>query len=235
MDEKSHGDSTPDDKASAAPTLEVVRGENAGETFDVKASTSIGRERDNDVILLDLKASRHHAQIYLKDDQWLLEDLGSANGTFLNDTQVTAPRTLRSGDRIAVGETELVFAIPGQPGPEPVPAAAAEQPQAESASPAPVPAPAPAPAPSAAAAQTPAGQRTPPRLAWIAGGFILLICFAAVVSIYIIISRIGESDSTAENVDPPAAQEGSSGDSATSPTAAQPVQAPLGVGPGLRR
>jgi hypothetical protein len=226
MDKKMPGKAT-QDEASTTPRLEVVRGENAGETFEVKTNTSIGRERDNDLMLLDLKASRHHAQVYLDadTDQWMLDDSGSANGTFLNDMRITGPTLLRSGDRITVGETELALTIPGRPSQETAPVDAVEKSSTETVSP--PPAPAPTPAPASPVSQIPARQSRPPRLAWIAGGFILLICIAAVVSIYIIISRIGASDSTAENVEPPASQGSGPGEGdGGPPTDAQPAQIP---------
>ena len=114
MDDQGH-DSPTLVESSNVPKLEIIRGENVGQAFKIKPTTSIGRERDNDIILLDLKTSRYHAQISLEADQWTLTDLGSSNHTYVNGHIVTAPVALRSGDRIGVGETELMFRAPGQP------------------------------------------------------------------------------------------------------------------------
>ncbi|MGZ8851735.1 MAG: SpoIIE family protein phosphatase, partial [Thermoanaerobaculia bacterium] len=57
----------------------------------------------------DRYLSRRHAEIVAVDGEWTLKDLGSANGTFLNGTRVDADHPLRSGDRIRIGDTELVF------------------------------------------------------------------------------------------------------------------------------
>lgn len=181
MDEQTHGAST-QVGPPVTPRLEVVKGENAGETYSVKPKTRIGRERDNDIILLDLKASRYHAQIYLEAGQWHIEDLGSANGTFLNNTPVTTATPLQSGDKINVGETEMVLSIPARPDEKTAPA----RPVAST----------PSPGVSPQTAQ-PARQSSPPRLAWIAGGVILLVCFAAVFAIYLVAGRIDPQETPA--------------------------------------
>ena len=117
MDDKTHSAST-QAGPSVAPKLDIVRGENAGESFKLKLKTTIGRERDNDVTLLDLKASRYHATITMEGGQWLLKDLGSVNGTSLNDTSLLAPAPLQNGDQITIGETVLAFRAPVRPGAE---------------------------------------------------------------------------------------------------------------------
>ena len=167
MDDKTHSAST-QAGPSVAPKLEIIAGEEVGQSFKLKLKTTIGRERDNDVTLLDLKASRYHAQISLQGGQWLLEDLGSANGTFLNDVAVTAGVSLQNGDQITVGETMLAFRAPARSGVE-----------SSAAKPSPTQAPASVPAPAAtpptASTQPRVEEGTssrPPRLAWIAGGVI---------------------------------------------------------------
>lgn len=176
---------------SMGPKLEVTRGENAGEVFKVKLATRIGRERDNDVILLDLRSSRHHLEINLAGGEWVLTDLGSANGTRLNNEPVTEPVALKSGDRITVGETEMIFRIPGQRDEETAPVAAASGP----------PAPAPVPRRGAASGAFPAAQRRPPsRLVWIAGGVVLLLCVLALAVVTFTTSRFTGSQGSTQNV-----------------------------------
>lgn len=75
--------------------------------------TTIGRAAENDVVVRDPRASRRHACIRRQGQHLLLEDLGSANGTFLNGERVLAPVKLWDGDRIAVGGATLVFHDPG--------------------------------------------------------------------------------------------------------------------------
>jgi class 3 adenylate cyclase len=83
--------------------------------FELGNTTGIGRAAGNQIRLeADAAASRQHAMIRLQGEQeYYLVDLGSANGTFLNDKLVVAPALLRHGDRIKVGETEMLFDLPG--------------------------------------------------------------------------------------------------------------------------
>jgi sigma-B regulation protein RsbU (phosphoserine phosphatase) len=72
-------------------------------------SISIGRASDCAIPIRDRFLSRKHAEIVSVGPNWVLKDLGSANGTYLNGTRVERDQTLRSGDRIRLGDTELVF------------------------------------------------------------------------------------------------------------------------------
>lgn len=72
---------------------------------------SIGRESRNDIVIPDINASRAHAEIRRDPSgAWILSDLGSTNGTFVNNRQIkSAP--LRDADRIIIGTTELEFQL----------------------------------------------------------------------------------------------------------------------------
>ena len=70
--------------------------------------TSIGRSRDNHIHLADERASRHHARIDLQQGAFVLRDLDSANGTYVNGQRVQRHR-LESGDEIRIGDTRLRF------------------------------------------------------------------------------------------------------------------------------
>jgi hypothetical protein len=94
---------------SAAPMLEIVRGNEQGKTVRLKLTTRIGRERDNDLTLTDPRVSRYHALIELAEGQWAVRDLESANGTFVNGRPVSDVHPLEPDDRITVGDTDLVF------------------------------------------------------------------------------------------------------------------------------
>jgi pSer/pThr/pTyr-binding forkhead associated (FHA) protein len=93
----------------------VKAGPNPGEAFDLLNEVmSIGRESDNDIILKDSEISRNHARISRKGGVYVLEDLGSSNGTFVNQHRLTAPRKLVAGDEIGVGANVVVtFQSPG--------------------------------------------------------------------------------------------------------------------------
>lgn len=70
---------------------------------------TIGRASDCIVPIKDRYLSRRHAEIHRIEGQWVLRDLGSANGTYLNNVRVEVDQSLQSGDRIRMGDTELLF------------------------------------------------------------------------------------------------------------------------------
>jgi len=70
----------------------------------------IGRQRDNEIQLGDLGVSGHHARIYRGPDAYVVEDLKSRNGTWLNGVRVYHS-SLKDGDTVRVGETELTYAV----------------------------------------------------------------------------------------------------------------------------
>lgn len=64
---------------------------------------SIGRTADNDLVLNDASVSRRHAQLKLLDDGWVIEDLGSGNGTIVNGAKIDGPFTVAAGDNVTIG------------------------------------------------------------------------------------------------------------------------------------
>ncbi|HEX8154184.1 MAG TPA: SpoIIE family protein phosphatase, partial [Thermoanaerobaculia bacterium] len=70
---------------------------------------SIGRASDCAIPIKDRYLSRRHAEIIAGENSWILKDLGSANGTYLNGTRVERELPLKTGDRIRLGDTEIVF------------------------------------------------------------------------------------------------------------------------------
>jgi pSer/pThr/pTyr-binding forkhead associated (FHA) protein len=105
---------------SAPPVaiLTVTAGPDMGFKFRIKPTTvtHIGRETDNDVVLDDQATSRRHAQIQFQDGKYVLTDLGSANGTLVNDQRVTE-RTLSDGDAIRIGQNIIRISIVGSSAP----------------------------------------------------------------------------------------------------------------------
>jgi pSer/pThr/pTyr-binding forkhead associated (FHA) protein len=94
---------------SATPT-ELGHLESAGGRFALGAPlVGIGRDPNAQIHLDDPGVSFLHAQITRYGNDLYLRDLGSRNGTWVNRRQVTVPHALRPGDRIQVGQTELVF------------------------------------------------------------------------------------------------------------------------------
>src|SRR5258708_10674565 len=69
---------------------------------------TLGRADDCTIPIRDRFLSRHHAEIVWVDENWLIRDRGSVNGTLLNGERISQPMQLRPGDRIALGDTQVV-------------------------------------------------------------------------------------------------------------------------------
>ena len=92
--------------------LTVIDGKDKGKTFELadKEVFSIGRNAVNDVLLEDDSVSREHAKISVKNNVYLIHDLASLNGTFVNDKQVDVS-TIKDSDVIYIGDVGLVFKV----------------------------------------------------------------------------------------------------------------------------
>jgi pSer/pThr/pTyr-binding forkhead associated (FHA) protein len=73
---------------------------------------TIGRALENDIVVTSKRVSREHARVRREGWRVMLEDLGSTNGTFLNDERILAPVALHDGDRIKIGDVILAFHDP---------------------------------------------------------------------------------------------------------------------------
>lgn len=87
--------------------LEIVEGPGAGERLALDDAVELGRDPGLPHPLEDVKVSRHHARIRPVGGAAEVEDLGSTNGTFLNDQPLQIPTSIGPGDRIRVGFTVL--------------------------------------------------------------------------------------------------------------------------------
>jgi pSer/pThr/pTyr-binding forkhead associated (FHA) protein/predicted RNA-binding Zn-ribbon protein involved in translation (DUF1610 family) len=99
-----------DEIKTEGPAL-VVRsgGGRAGEHFLLeKESTTVGRSPDCDVFLDDVTVSRRHAQVLRRNGQFVIEDKGSLNGTFLNRRRIESGQ-LEDGDEVQIGKYKLTF------------------------------------------------------------------------------------------------------------------------------
>ncbi len=93
--------------------LVVSRGPNAGSSYllDTEVTTA-GRHPDSNIFLDDITVSRRHARFVKRDDGYLVEDVGSLNGTYVNRERVEeAP--LHNGDEVQIGRFRLAFLIGG--------------------------------------------------------------------------------------------------------------------------
>lgn len=93
-----------------APTkLVVSEGSLAGTTVALQGQTiTLGRAHDSTIVLDDDYASSRHARIYPdRDGQWIVEDLGSTNGTYLDRNRLTTPTPVPLGAPIRIGKTVI--------------------------------------------------------------------------------------------------------------------------------
>lgn len=93
-----------------APTkLVVTEGTLTGTTVALQGQTiTLGRAHDSTIVLDDDYASSRHARIYPdRDGQWIVEDLGSTNGTYLDRSRLTTPTPIAPGAPIRIGKTVI--------------------------------------------------------------------------------------------------------------------------------
>jgi len=81
------------------------------QTVTLASRNSLGRHPDSSIQILDKIVSKEHCRILLEGDTWVLEDLDSLNGTFLNGTRVNGRRPLAHGDEFTLGATRARFEL----------------------------------------------------------------------------------------------------------------------------
>jgi pSer/pThr/pTyr-binding forkhead associated (FHA) protein len=85
--------------------LVLNSGPTPGKDFPLeKPELFIGRDLGNDIVINDPEVSRRHARLYLQGNAYIIEDLGSTNGTSINGQHLTGPYMLRAGEQITFGE-----------------------------------------------------------------------------------------------------------------------------------
>ena len=89
-------------------TLRITKGKQAGLTMGLGEHLKIGRSTDCQLILDDDYVSTRHARIYRSGDGYLVEDLGSTNGTYLNNERLSSPAPFTTSDTLRIGRTLLV-------------------------------------------------------------------------------------------------------------------------------
>jgi len=102
------------------PHLRINSVEGSGEVLPLRGEQMlVGRSRECDLVLPDVLLSRRHAELFCTARGWLVRDLGSMNGTRVNDERIEDERVLYDGDVVTVGGWRLVFS---EADPEPTPA-----------------------------------------------------------------------------------------------------------------
>jgi pSer/pThr/pTyr-binding forkhead associated (FHA) protein len=96
-------------RGKGAPGRILVLDERGGKlgSHRLAGTLQIGRDSSCEVALSDTYASQQHARISHRNGSWVIEDLGSTNGTYLNQRKVTVPTALAPGDTIRIGKTVL--------------------------------------------------------------------------------------------------------------------------------
>jgi pSer/pThr/pTyr-binding forkhead associated (FHA) protein len=99
------------DGAHGEPKLrvETAAGLRAGSAYSLADGAVLGRGEQADIRLEDTFASSQHARLAPHGEVIVLEDLGSTNGTYLNEEPLRGPQPLHPGDRIRIGDSQFTF------------------------------------------------------------------------------------------------------------------------------
>lgn len=92
------------------PKLTLLLGRRVMQAYDFKQpSIVVGRDEETDVTIDNPSVSRRHAEIRLADEGWVVEDLGSSNGTYLKGHKISGARSIGLGDEIGFGKFSIIF------------------------------------------------------------------------------------------------------------------------------
>lgn len=98
--------SRPGARVTAPGQLVVHRPEARPEVVTLDGSeVRFGRSTDCTVVLADSFASERHARVFPREGQWMVADMGSTNGTYLNRRRIHDPTPLNAGDQVTIGKT----------------------------------------------------------------------------------------------------------------------------------
>ena len=101
----------------------VISLPDAGEVIHELTDTTltVGRTDGNNVQIEDASVSTHHAELSETEGGYVLTDLGSTNGTFVNGEPLEGSRTLHGGDRVRFGKVDAIYEVPGESPAQPMP------------------------------------------------------------------------------------------------------------------
>src|SRR6266496_964721 len=93
--------------------LVIVRGEGTPPVFDLDPvlPITLGRSRENNVVLHDEHASRLHAKVYHQDGHWFIKDCGARNHTHVNAVRIQGEAVLQDGHEIGIAGVRLRFMV----------------------------------------------------------------------------------------------------------------------------
>ncbi len=97
------------DRGDPKLRVETAAGLSAGAAYSLAEGAVLGRSDQADIRLEDTFASSQHARLELHGDVMVLEDLGSTNGTYLNEEPLRGPQPLHPGDRIRIGDSQFTY------------------------------------------------------------------------------------------------------------------------------
>ena len=92
--------------------LEIIEGPGMGRRFDINEPVVIGRDQSADLVIDDSQASRRHVRVEPTGHGAFVEDLGSTNGTFINDNELHGRAELGPGDALLIGVTVMQARTP---------------------------------------------------------------------------------------------------------------------------
>jgi pSer/pThr/pTyr-binding forkhead associated (FHA) protein len=99
----------PSSRGRRAPTSVIVHAADGAKpsTVRLREPTEVGRAPSCAITIDDTYVSQQHARFFDRAGSWFVEDLGSTNGTYLNDQRVTQPAEVHAGDVVRLGKTVL--------------------------------------------------------------------------------------------------------------------------------
>ncbi len=93
--------------------LVQIYGNDLGKRFPISDEVTIGRSEDCTIVVSVPNVSRRHARVFVDGERWWIEDLGSTNGTQVNDVEIDGPRPLSNGDLVTTGGLVFKFIVGG--------------------------------------------------------------------------------------------------------------------------
>ena len=97
------------------PTLVIKNPDGSQQEQDVAEQLTIGRAEGNDLILSEGGVSRKHARFFVEGDACMVEDAGSANGTFVDGEKIEGPTKLSTKSQVVIGDYEIQLKLGSKP------------------------------------------------------------------------------------------------------------------------